>query len=226
VAVVAFGLVINRAEAQLSYGVTPFGPYVGFTVPQTSPTTDYINQLAVTRAQAVGAQRNQAMGAVDNSNAYYNKVRDPGFFERYDYATRRRLEDEVARRPSTSARATAKPAKTGRVTPPTRPLADFFDRSGLLSWPSDAPTEGDLGTKRALSDRASQEVLAEYNERGRARVATATTARTKLLDYGRPALDYLRRGRTSAVSELFHAFLLSLYDSLERAATPPPPPKP
>jgi hypothetical protein len=49
-----------------------------------------------------------------------------------------------------------------------------------------------------------------------------TDARQKLLDYGREALTYVRAHKTPRVADSFHGFLLSLYDSLEQAANPPP----
>src|SRR5215210_3254348 len=82
---VATGLAAGRAEAQISVGFGPFGGYVG--IQQSYPTTDYVNQLSAIQAQGTYAQRNQAMGALDNSNAYYNKLRSPDFSERYDYQT-------------------------------------------------------------------------------------------------------------------------------------------
>jgi hypothetical protein len=43
-------------------------------------------------------------------------------------------------------------------------------------------------------------------------------ARQKLLDYGRPALHYVKAHETPRVADSFHGFLLSLYDSLAQAA--------
>ena len=48
-----------------------------------------------------------------------------------------------------------------------------------------------------------------------------TDARQKLLDYGRPALQYVRTHETARVADSFHGFLLMLYDSLAQAANPP-----
>ena len=44
-----------------------------------------------------------------------------------------------------------------------------------------------------------------------------TEARQKLLDYGRPALKYVRTHETPRVADSFHGFLLMLYDSLAQA---------
>ncbi len=48
-----------------------------------------------------------------------------------------------------------------------------------------------------------------------------TDARSKLVDYGRPALEYIRDNSTPRIADTFHLFLLSLYDSLGQAATVP-----
>lgn len=213
-------LAAGWAEAQVSVGVGPFGVGISIGPPQPSPTTDYLNRLAVVRAQAAYAERNRAMDALDNANAYYNKARDTTFFERYDPETRKRLEERVARRPVRAEPTPRAPATASRSTPSVLPLASFFDRSGRLAWPSEAPTSGDLGAKRTACDRATQVVLTEVNERGVAQVASATDARSKLLDYGRPALQTVRAGATPAVADTFHAFLLALYDSLGQAAVP------
>ena len=50
-----------------------------------------------------------------------------------------------------------------------------------------------------------------------------TDARAKLLDYGRPALQYIRDNATPRIADTFHLFLLSLYESLAQAATVPKP---
>ncbi len=56
-----------------------------------------------------------------------------------------------------------------------------------------------------------------------ASVSSAAFARQKLLDYGRPALQEIRSSSTPAISDAFHMFLLSLYDSLAQSAAPPEP---
>src|SRR5437588_152801 len=64
-----------------------------------------------------------------------------------------------------------------------------------------------------------------------ASLTTVTDARQKLLGYGQPALKAIRTQATPRIADTFHLFLLSLYESLAQAATPPgsapgPPPKP
>lgn len=64
-------------------------------------------------------------------------------------------------------------------------------------------------------------MLEESRLHGVASIATVTAARQKLLDYGRPALQDVRASATPRVADTFHLFLLSLYDSLAQAASPP-----
>jgi hypothetical protein len=225
-AVIFSSLASGAARAQVFVGVTPYGPYFGWGDTQAEQLNSYLAQQGVIRSQAAQAQRNQMMGSVDNSNAYYNHLRDPTYLGRSDATSRRPVEDEAARRYSDAARTGGSGAGEKRVAPPVRPLADYFDRSHVLVWPGDAPTDDDLSAKRGVSNAASLAVLVETQRTGVARLATVTTARTKLLEYGRPALDLLRRRTTPAASDLFHAFLLGLYDSLADAATPPPTPAP
>ena len=57
---------------------------------------------------------------------------------------------------------------------------------------------------------------------GPATLASVTDARSKLIAYGQPALKLVRDHSSPMIADTFHAFLLSLYDSLAAAATPPP----
>ena len=84
-----------------------------------------------------------------------------------------------------------------------------------------APTSGELGSKRETSDRATLDVLDEYDARGIARMATVTDARRKLLDYGRPALQYVTEHSTTAIADAFDDFLVSLYTQIGLAASVP-----
>ena len=54
------------------------------------------------------------------------------------------------------------------------------------------------------------------------RSATVMDARQKLLDYGRPGLQYVRAtGNWPSDPETYHMFLLSLYESLGQSAYQP-----
>jgi hypothetical protein len=100
------------------------------------------------------------------------------------------------------------------------PIGSFFDASRVLVWPSDAPVVGELITKRDTSDQACL-VVSDLVEKFRsAPITTVTTARSRLLEYGQPALKSIRSHSTPRISENFHEFLLSLYDSLAAAANP------
>ena len=112
-------------------------------------------------------------------------------------------------------------APAGEATRNAPALASYFDGALRLVWPADAPVSGDLRPKRDVSDQASLAVLTEVGKLGRASVASATDARQKLLDYGRPALQEIRETATPVVADTFHAFMLSLYDSLKQAAAAP-----
>jgi hypothetical protein len=151
----------------------------------------------------------------NNPNAYINNVRDTSFFQRYDVATRRTMENSVSRRPVTStASASATPSRT------VLPLASFFSAAGKLIWPSESPTTGQLGDKKQAANTASEAVYRDVGSRGFAPVALVSDARTRLVEYGRPALSYMREHTTPAVVDSFHKFLLGIYDAIGSASTP------
>ncbi|MBX6312530.1 MAG: hypothetical protein IRY99_06365, partial [Isosphaeraceae bacterium] len=188
-----------------------------------SVTVNYLNERSLQAGAAAYAARPH------NLTAPMVQVRDNNAlaeFQKYDVATRRAMEERVARYPETPA--PAPPSRDAPAVPLAVSLGNFFNRYGELVWPAEAPTHGDFKAKRDLSDRASVSVLKEYNERGLAQLTTVADARRKLLDYGRPALEYIRKSSTPAIADMFHVFLLSLYFNLERAASVPksPDPKP
>ena len=129
----------------------------------------------------------------------------------------------AGRSPSTPpATPTPAPAPPTEAKPQPRPvvlLANFFDPERRLVWPIDAPTTAGMGDKRKIADRAILAVFNEYELEGLAHLSNVTEARQRLLDYGRPALDYLRDQTSPAVSDAFHSFLLSLYSNIGLAAT-------
>ena len=106
------------------------------------------------------------------------------------------------------------------VPRPVVPIGSFFNASRMLVWPSDAPVAGDLIVKRDISDQACLEVADLVDKHGSAPITTVTSTRQKLLDYGQPALHFMRTHTTPRVAETFHLFLLSLYESLAQAANP------
>jgi hypothetical protein len=194
---------------------------LGFrTVP--SPT-DFLNQHALVNAQrASGPTSNNVYAG--NPNSYINRVRDDNFTPSYNVARRRTSSSAaVSRAPSLGAAApvaAAAPASAAKPKPAPA-LASFFDGARHLVWPADAPVDGDLKPKRDVSDQASLAVLDEVVHQGRSTVGSATDARRKLLDYGRPALKEIRETATAGVADSFHSFLLSLYESLRQSAAAP-----
>ena len=81
---------------------------------------------------------------------------------------------------------------------PVLPLAIYYNEKNQLVWPGNSPKAGELKEKRTIFERASEVVLAETKENGIASMATVMDARQKLLDYGRPGLQYVRATRPLA----------------------------
>jgi hypothetical protein len=189
---------------------------------QPSPSTTYLNDRALIGQQNAKTNNPTPLRAPAPSGP---RGFDPAFFQRYDVATRRAMEDQVARRPSRRptvavAVATPAPEPAPAAARAAVMLASFFNAYEELVWPADSPRDDDLMPKRTTADAASLAVLRDQKLRGFAAIGLITDARQKLLAYGRPALARLRERSTSQVSDIFHGFLLSLYDSLQAAATP------
>ena len=225
VAALVLGPAAGRAEAQWGWG---WG--FGYNPENASITANYLNQRSLVAGQAAAASRPKSLTAPQF------QVRDESFYDRYDPSTRMAMIDRVARDPAgemSTAEVNSRPAPVLRATPAPAPrpqpvvhLANFFNASRQLVWPTEAPTAEDLISRRVASDRATLAVLDEYNRNGLASLATVTEARQKLLDYGRPALHYVREHSTPAIADSFHAFLLSLYAEVALAATVPKPAQP
>ncbi len=223
----------GRAEAQ--YGGFGGGWGFGFGYNQNAYSdVNYLNSRANTLAGIAGAHTPQPV------QAPVFQSRDEGIYDRYDLATRESMMNRVARNPSaemssidptgaiaaarrTPPRPTTPTAPSGPSEPTTVNLANYFNKDQQLVWPSVSPISGDFGKKQQTADLAILAVLNEYNMKGLARLSTVTDAREKLLDYGRPALQYVREQSTPALADTFHVFLLSLYGNLGNAATVPKP---
>jgi hypothetical protein len=186
-----------------------------------SASTQFLNQHAQTRAAAGGFGRRTNHVYAGNPNAYYNRIRDNGFVSHYDARRRRSPSYQPESRASLAnvARAESQPAPVPPA--PIQPLRDFFDASPKLVWPHESPVDGELKEKRDISDQVSLAVLKETKQHGAASITSATEARQRLVDYGRPALKQLRATATPPIADSFHRFLLSLYDSLEASAGTP-----
>jgi hypothetical protein len=150
----------------------------------------------------------------NNPNSYINHLRDNGFVEHYN----------IARREPSHYRASAPrtlPTALNVSQPmPVLPVGTFYNAMGKFEWPGDAPTAGDLSERRAAFETSCQAVLNEFRQNSVSSIATVTEARQKLLDYGRPALQYVRAHETPRVADSFHLFVLSLYESLAQAVNP------
>jgi hypothetical protein len=144
-----------------------------------------------------------------NPNSYINNLRDNGLVDRYSAARREPSHYGGGMR----AAAAVQPM-------PMLQLASFYKANGQIEWPANAPTEGDMAAKRTTFEQASQVAIDEIKKSGVASMATVTDARQKLLDYGRPALHYIRSHDTPRIADTFHLFLLSLYESLAQAVNP------
>jgi hypothetical protein len=197
-----------------------FGWFGGFNyVPSPG---DFLNERANIQALRGMQPRPSHSPYAGNPNAYFNRIRDPGFVPRYDTARRRSPAYQPAPTASPGDVAAApQPAGVMAIPRPLVPLASFFDASLTLVWPSESPVEGDLKEKRDTSDRSCLVVLNETKQQRIATITSVTMARQHLIDYGQPALQAIRQRSTPRISDAFHLFLLSLYESLAQAAMPP-----
>ena len=222
----------GRAEAQYG-GYGGFGGYgFGFGYNQNAYTdVNYLNSRSLVNAASAAANRPQPLQAPQFQS------RDDGFFDKYDLASRESMISRVARDPGREM-GTADPSGVLAMAPSPRPsprsqaqappgppntvnLANYFNKDHQLVWPSASPITGDFGKKQEAADLAALAVMNEYDAKGLAQLSTVTDARQKLLEYGRPALQYVREQSTPALADAFHVFLLSLYGNLGNAATVP-----
>jgi hypothetical protein len=243
------GLGGARAEAQWGMGYGGFWGVMNAGGGQSNMATlNYINQRTSQAAANAYATRGSIGGGnvyAGNPNSYINHVRDNSsgdFFERFDVSTRRGSGFQPTPTAVLAASMGPAPRTTGPIPPPpdirggntaapnpaanppprhvAPPLASFFTAAGMLLWPSEAPTAGELGAKRDSVDASAQAVRAQEKANGSASIGLVTEARSRLLAYGRPALAYIREHATPALADTFNNFLLGLYDSLGAAATP------
>jgi hypothetical protein len=206
----------RRAEAQWGGAFGGWG-WGGFS--QVPKPESFLNSKAL-----IDASRDTHIPSRDvyanNPNSYINHIRDNGFVERYDVARREPSHFRYTPAPGQSSPGMTPTAMTASQPMPLLPLASFYDPKGQIVWPADSPVAGDLKEKRTVFDQASQLALAETTKSGVASVAAVSDARQKLLDYGRPALQYVRTHETPRIADGFHLFLLSLYQSLAQAVNP------
>jgi hypothetical protein len=218
IAAAALDIGAGRAQAQWGMGGMGFGFFGGNLVPNIQQPGNFVNEVAL-------AQMNHVRGPIQNNvyagnpNSYINHIRDNGFVDQY--SPYRREPSYYAHAVSSAARQRPTPtAMTVAQARPIVPLASFFNAANQLVWPADAPMADGLQEKREASDRTCRAVLDEVKNKSVASIATVSEARQKLLDYGRPALRYVRAHETPRVADSFHGFLLELYDALAQAADP------
>lgn len=218
----------GRAAAQYGFGGFGFGYWSPPSMPEP-----LLNSWALQNGAKATMGPTQNNVYAGNPNAYVNHLHDDGYLAKYDVGTRREIEASIGRysdgpppsyyrsQPSRPAPAAVPASAPSRPAAPNLPLSSFFDRYQKLVWPGESPDHGDLAAKRKVADQACLAVLNDYNLNGLAQVSNVTEARSKLVDYGQPALEYIRNNSTPRVADTFHLFLLSLYDSLGQAATVP-----
>jgi len=187
---------------------------------------DFLNQHALLNAGRAGAPVSNNVYA-NNPNAFINRIRDNGFVPHAGIVDRRspgyqasRLRPQSLSQTGNNQSPPAASSANAAARRPVVPIGSFFDASRMLVWPSDAPVEGDLITKRDTSDRACLAVSDLVDKHRSAPITTVTYARNRLLEYGQPALQFIRSHTTPRIAENFHQFMLSLYDSLAAAANP------
>ncbi len=226
----------GTARAQFGFGYG-FGGMWGGGGYSNMATLNNINNRSEAAGQAAYAARARGPFGTGsgnpyqgNPNAFINNVRDTSFQDRFNASTRRSIESHVARRPDASLLAEMPPVTGPKPATPAAPIAraaipltSFFGPNGLLIWPTGSPTEGTLGGQREQASQSAAIVFAQVRSQGFAPVGIVTDARTKLVTYGQPALQYLRQNTTPVLADGFHSFLLGLYDALGRAATPTTP---
>jgi hypothetical protein len=209
-AAVALGSQPRRAEAQFGAG---FGFGFGLGFGQVPKPESFLYEKALVDAGR-GTQLPSRDVYANNPNAYINHLRDNGLVDRYPIG--RRYAGPAPAMPTVTPTALAVTEQK-----PSLPLSTFFNAQNQLVWPADSPTAGDLQDKRTAFNKASQVVLDEMKKNGVASVASVIDARQKLVDYGRPGLQYVRVHDTPRVADTYHLFLMSLYESLAQAVNPP-----
>jgi hypothetical protein len=221
VALIAMTAVPRPVQAQYGMG-TGMGMGMGMgcwgwgwgAFSQVPKPESYLYQKSLVDAERALQTRSYDSSA-NGPNSYMDNLRDNRAVGSYTAARFRPSARRDAARPRVSPTSLTLPQQ-----PPAAPLASFYGPNGKFGWPADAPIAGDLALKRAAVESACQAVLDEVKQNAGASIAKVADARQKLLDYGRPALQYARVHQTPRVAEGFHQFLLSLYESLAQTVNP------
>ncbi|RUL86933.1 hypothetical protein [Tautonia sociabilis] len=230
----------GEADAQFGFGGYGWG-YGAFLHPYTPPSVSTLDRIAVTRAGMDQEALNRT--SLSTPDRFDYRRQQVALQQRYDVQSMQGIDvDRRGRgtpipgsRPAPGAVDNA--AEPGAPEAPSVPrpvlsVSSFVNDNGQVVWPADAPISGDLADQRDRADAAIKEVVDEERAMGYSRISTVASARQALLDYGQPALQFVRETSTPRVADTFHLFLLSLYDALAQAAErgasrtggPPPPP--
>lgn len=209
------------------YGGIAYEPYFG-----PSQETLSIQQYSENHAAAFNSQlqaqlsANQFQPLSANTGAYWNHLRDNSGGQSFDVNTRRSLADRAwIPRSSASRSPTPAPVPQPRVAtavpPGTRVRIDMlFLPNGDLDWPRDAPATGDLENRRESASQLVKKLHDQVKTGVTADVASVVLAKKALIGYGQPALQAVRDHRSRTIADLFHAYLLSLFDALDQIAEP------
>jgi len=211
----------GRAEAQFGFGHGfGFGIYAR---PYTPPSVKMLNRVAATRAGMDQEALNRTSQSAPDRYAY--RERQVALQQRYDIESGRSLSSNYGPRSVPISREAQNRREAQRARAEARgpsrrvePITQFVNEQNQVVWPADAPVSGELGSLRDQADQEIQEVAVEYRATNSSSIDTVADARQALLDYGRPALQFVRENSTAAVADTFHVFLLSLYESLAQAA--------
>jgi|GEM_PF-6425417 len=214
----------GRAEAQFGIGAAyPGVPFLFYTPERVPSPTDYLYDRDQARISAYGnAVQQQAaasQSASPSSNAYFNRLRDYSGEETYQVSSRQSLSRRAAPPARPRSSTSTRPASTRSTTrSDSLPLEAFFLPGDALDWPRDAPISGTLRSAKAEVDASVKVVLDEVRSGGKVKAQSVGAAKSKLVAYGNPALGEIRSGRSKAVADCFHYFLLFLHQALDQAA--------
>lgn len=96
-------------------------------------------------------------------------------------------------------------------------LVDLTARDGSVIWPPEAPTDGDLASRKAAADVSIKRVVSSFRISGKASVDQVSAAIRHLVEYANPAMQQLRRDNPSAVFA-FRDFVVNLDRGLRNLA--------
>ena len=212
----------ETADAQMGFGIDLMGgnPFFMYGLDMNTrlfdPTWD-LHERSMTHAASVAqtAADEWAKGNAVRGDSFRDNLRGES---RYSIALREESlarASQPARRPAAPRPAPVVAAAPRPAAPPVPAFAYFFNNQGVVDWPLDGPSSGELGRLRNEADRALIASLQEARTSGRVSLQGITQTRAKLTAYGQLALDQVRNERSPQIANGFHAFLMAVYSSLE-----------